>query len=91
MASQIDEDQVVSVDDKNGLYIEKYNEWYGLYGLQKGSNDVWYKIWVYISEWSKGAGDWVAGKKKRPMAVRLGTKPEAVKALKQLLRQIEEG
>ena len=91
MANYIDEDRVIEVDDKTGIYLEKYKEWYGLYGLQKGSNEVWYKIWVYISEWSKAAGDWIAGKKKKPMAVRLGTKPEAVKALRQLLKQIEEG
>jgi len=91
MANQIDEDKVIAVDTYNGMYLEQHEGNYSLKAIQIGKNEVPYLIWVFLSKWSKAAGGAVPDDKKRPMAVRLGTRSEAVKALKQILKQIEEG
>ena len=82
----INEDMVIAVDERNGVYLEVYNGVYGVYRLELGNNEVWYKTWCFLSRWLNGKP--VASDKKLPMAIRLGNdKARAVKVLEKLLNQ----
>ena len=83
----MNEDMIVSVDANNSVLLEEYNEVFDLLALKKGQNGVWYKVWVFLSKWQKGGA--VPDDKKRPMAVRLGKKEQALDTLKMLLSKLE--
>ncbi len=81
---------VIKVDHYNSLQMQIYDGKVGLMAIQNGENGNHYKVWCFLSKWSKAAGGPVADEKKRPMAVRIGeTRPEAVKVLRELLAQLE--
>lgn len=86
----IDEEYIHEVDHYNGIQIQKYNGIFGLLAMQKGGGEqkeVWYKIWTFLSYWKNGEA--VPGDKKRPMAVRLGEKQQAIEILEKIIYQIK--
>ena len=70
MASQINEDEIIKVDDNNGIEINEYGGNVSLNALELGQNGVWYRQWVFRSKWENGGP--VASDKKQPMSIRLG-------------------
>ena len=70
MANQINEDEIIKVDDQNGIEINEYNGNVSLNALELGQNGVWYRQWVFRSKWENGGP--VASDKKQPMSIRLG-------------------
>lgn len=78
---------IIQTDEYDGVQMQSYNGKYGLLAMSRGQNENWYKIWIFISKWSKGRS--VPTDKKLPKAVRLGEdKATAIKTLKGLLRQL---
>jgi len=70
MANQINEDEIIMVDDRNGIEINEYEGNVSLNAVELGQNGVWYRQWVFRSKWQNGGA--VASDKKQPMSVRLG-------------------
>ena len=92
-----DEKPVIEIDHYNGCWVESFtnnsgDRVYGLIGMNKGSNDVWYPIYVFPSKWSqterKGVPD--TGKKARPVSLRLGVgKKAALENLDKIKKMLE--
>jgi len=80
---------IVQTDEYTGVQMQMYNGRYGLLSMSRGQNDVWYKVWCFLSKWSNQRP--VPDDKKRPMSVRIGgDKAEAQTTLKELLRQLND-
>ena len=80
------EENVIEVNQYDGIVINEYSGNYSLNAVKKGSNEVWYKVWVFLSKWDKAAGGAVADDKKRVMSVRIGdSSAEAVQTLRALI------
>ena len=80
------EENVIEVNNYDGIQVDLYDGKYSLLAMQKGQNEVWYKRWVFLSRWKDGKP--VADEKKMPMCVRLGDKEQARQILKSIWEQI---
>lgn len=78
---------VIETAKNYGVEVEEYKGIYGLVANTKGQNEVWYKVWVFLSKWQNKQA--VPDDKKRPMSIRLGDKDTAIKTLQTLLKQLE--
>ena len=83
------EDAIITTSYGDGIVVEEFKGTYGLVATTKGKEDVNYKVWVFLSEWSQKARGWVAGTVKRPMAVRLGSDP--IPVIEQLIAELKKG
>jgi len=80
------DDAIITTDYGDGVMIDEYNGQIGLIATRKGNNDVNYKVWVFESKWNNGKPE--PAEKKRPMAVRLGTKAKAIETLKRIIAEL---
>ena len=81
-----DEKDVLKVNQYDGIMINEYNGKINLNAVERGSNEVWYKVWCFLSSWSKEAGGPVPNDKKRVMSVHIGdSKAEAVTNLRKII------
>lgn len=85
----MNEENVIEINNYDGIQLDEYNGKYSLNAMQHGQNDVWYKRWVFLSRYKDGEA--VPDKKKQPMKVVLGDKSKALEVLKHLYNQINRG
>ena len=85
----ISEKETIMVgDSKYGVTVNEYNGSISLNKVEKGSNEVLYQQWVFLSKWQNGGA--VPDDKKRPMGIWLGEdKAQAVQYLRQLASIIQ--
>jgi len=74
--------------DGYGLMLDEYNGKYKLIvGRQK--DDKIFMDWCFLSRWNKEIGGPEPDDKKRPLGAYLGSKDDAIKALRYFLAQLE--
>lgn len=76
------------IDYYNGVAVDIHNNVFGLISMNKGANDVWYKRWIFWSEYKNGKSV-PKNDKVRPLAIRLGDKAVALEVLKKLMDDIQ--
>ena len=79
----------IDIDQYKAVQLQNYKGTFGLLSLdlKGGENTTYYKQWVFLSEWKNGKP--IPGKRKMPMAVRLGDKETAIKVLETILKQLK--
>jgi len=84
------DEEVLITGDYDGVKLNEYNDTFSLNAVHKGSNDVWYLVYIYNSRFKDGESIPDPNQAKPwPMKVRLGDKETTIKTLKALLAQLD--
>ena len=82
-----EEGDIIKVTEKTGLVLDEYNGKFSVQKVTLGDNGTWYPEWVFLSRWKDGKAQ--PDEKKRPMAVYLGDKELALKAVSALYHRLK--
>lgn len=79
----------IQIDEYNGVQLQVYDGIWGILSMKRGGgeNITYFKKWVYESILKKGIP--IPGKRKFPVAVRLGDKETAIETLESILKQVK--
>lgn len=83
------EENIIEVNNYDGIKVDEYQGKYYLVAMQKGQNEVWYMRWCFLSRFKKGEKEPFPSDKKQPIKVVLGDKESAMKNLKLIFELIK--